>query len=313
MLIERVAEPLGHDQLAPDADLLQHAVSLNALPDHDGLVRVAVHEVGWWEALADMQLRKQTVCLGRDGGHEGAPVVVLIVELNTRLARMGTQPVPEALDACEEVEIAAGAQHRRVQRQQTVRVPGDALVVAAERERTVGDGRGRVARLDCGGHHEARAGAQIEVRHGSEQVERVQQVAAGAVQREEGLRLRCGVEGGEPGGIGASGGAGDREMVGRDVEVVRVAGIRRGRQRRVQRLGDEGEQLPHVVEDVVRGAREQQPVVGRDEGDAVGETVGCGAGETSTTAGTAGTAERDIGMWIYVRERKIYIYIYMYI
>lgn len=200
---------------------------------------------------------------------------------------MGAQPVAETLDAGKEVEVAAGAQHGRVQGQQTVGVAGDALVVAAEGEGTVGDGRGGVTGFDGGGHHEAGAGAEIEVRHGGAQVEGVEEVAAGAVEREEGLRLGGGIEGGETGRVGAGGGAGHGEVVGRDVEVVGVAGVGGGGQGGVEGLADEGEELADVVEDVVGGAGEEQAVVGRDEGDAVGETVGCDAGDgphMSTTA-----------------------------
>lgn len=152
-------------------------------------------------------------------------------------------------------------------------------MVATEGERTVGDGGGGVAGLNSGGHHEAGTGTEVEIRDGGEQVEGVEEVATGAIEGEEGLGLGGGVEGGETGGIGAGRGTGDGEVVGGDVEVVGVAGVGGGGEGGVERLADEGEELAHVVEDVVGGAREEQAVVGGDERDAVGETVGCDAGD----------------------------------
>lgn len=165
-------------------------------------------------------------------------------------------------------------------------------MVAAKRERTVGDGGGGVTGLDGGGLHEAGAGAEIEVGNGGAQIEGVEKVATGAVEREEGFGLGRGVDGGESGRVGAGGGTGDGEVVGGDVDVVGVAGVGRGGEGGVERVANEDEELADIVEDIVGVAGEEQTVVGGDEGDAVGETVGCSAGEGPHMSTTSSNGAR---------------------
>lgn len=66
------------------------------------------------------------------------------------------------------------------------------------------------------------------------------------------------------------------------MKVIGISGIRGSGEGGVEGLADEGEELTDVVEDVMGGAREEETVVGRDEGDAVGETVGCDAGRRTS-------------------------------